>query len=159
MLLRAFHRIAMLRSDVRLVIVGDGPERSALEDQISRLRIEDRVSLPGFRPDIDALLADADVFVLTSRYEGISIALLEAMRSGLPAIGTSVGGIPETIAEGATGFLIAPDDDEALADAMTRLADSKLLRETMGERGSDHFRNNFSLATMLSRYQQLYGND
>jgi len=51
------------------------------------------------------------------------------------------------------------DDDKALADAMTRLADSKLLRETMGERGSDHFRNNFSLATMLSRYQQLYGND
>jgi glycosyltransferase involved in cell wall biosynthesis len=157
MMLRAFHRLAELRPHVRLVIVGDGPERSTLEDDIKRLDLEDKVSLPGFRPKIDLLLAEADVFMLTSRYEGISIALLEAMRSGLPAIGTSVGGIPETIVEGITGFLIAPDDDEALAGAMRRLADSRLLRETMGKRGYDHFLSDFTLQIMLSRYQQLYG--
>ncbi len=156
MMLRAFHDLAKQHQNVRLVIVGDGPQRPALEAEIKRHRIEDKVSMRGFRPDIDALLADADIFMLTSRYEGISIALLEAMRSGLPAICTSVGGIPETVIDGETGLLVPLDNHEALVRAMATLAGSKTLRDEMGKQGYDYFVKEFSLETMLSRYQQLY---
>ncbi len=156
MMLRAFHEMAKTNPHVRLVIVGDGPERPALEAYVRQQRLEDRVTLPGFRDDIDALLPEADVFLLTSRYEGISIALLEAMRAGLPAIGTAVGGIPETIIDGKTGLLVAPDGLETLVKAMVRLVASKSLRDEMGKQGYDYFMKEFSLATMLARYQQLY---
>ena len=156
MMLRAFDAVARKNPKVRLVIVGDGPERAKLEEWIGRRRLEDKASLRGFRPDIDSLLAEADIFMLTSRYEGISIALLEAMRSGLPAICTAVGGIPETVIDGKTGVLVAPDDHAALTQAMTTLAESKTRRDEMGRQGYDYFIGEFSLATMLSRYQRLY---
>lgn len=156
MMLRAFDIASRTHSHIRLMIVGDGPERTAIEEHVKRHKLEDRVSLPGFRADIDALLQDADIFLLTSHYEGISIALLEAMRAGLPAIGTAVGGIPETVSDGETGLLVAPGDHEALAKAMTDLADSKTRRDEMGKRGYDYFIKEFSLAAMLARYQSLY---
>ena len=156
MMLRAFQQLAKTQPQARLVIVGDGPERQAIESYIRQHRLEDKVTLPGFRDDIDTLLREADVFLLTSRYEGISIALLEAMRAGLPAIGTAVGGIPETILDGKTGLLVAPDDDTALVRAMTALAGSKTGRDEMGKQGYDYFMQEFSLATMLARYEQLY---
>jgi glycosyltransferase involved in cell wall biosynthesis len=156
MMLRAFQELAKTQPQVRLVIVGDGPERPAIENYIRQHRLDDKVTLPGFREDIDALLREADVFLLTSRYEGISIALLEAMRAGLPAIGTTVGGIPETILDGKTGLLVAPDDHMALVKAMTTLAGSKARRDEMGKQGYAYFMQEFSLATMLARYQELY---
>lgn len=156
MMLRAFHAVSGVYPNARLVIVGDGPERPALERYIRQQHLDDKVTLPGFRDDIDQLLRGADVFLLTSRYEGISIALLEAMRAGLPAIGTAVGGVPETIIDGKTGLLVAPDSQEALVKAMTTLADSKTLRDEMGRHGYDHFIKEFSLTTMLSRYEKLY---
>ena len=158
MMLRAFQELAKTHTQVRLVIVGDGPERPAIESYIRQHRLDDKVTLPGFRNDIDTLLREADVFLLTSRYEGISIALLEAMRAGLPAIGTTVGGIPETILDGKTGLLVAPDDHMALVKAMTALAGSKTRRDELGKQGYDYFMREFSLATMLARYQKLYTN-
>lgn len=156
MMLRAFHEMSKTHPQVRLVIVGDGPERPALEAYVRQQRLEDNVTFPGFRDDIDTLLPEADVFLLTSHYEGISIALLEAMRAGLPAIGTTVGGIPETVIDGKTGLLVTPDGQEALVKAMAKLAASKSLRDEMGKQGYDYFMQEFSLATMLARYQQLY---
>ncbi|MCR4346529.1 MAG: glycosyltransferase [Sulfuricaulis sp.] len=156
LMLRAFHTVSKGNPNVRLVIVGDGPERPALERFIRENGLDDKVTLPGFRDDIDLLLREADVFLLTSHYEGISIALLEAMRAGLPAIGTAVGGIPETIIDGKTGLLVAPDSQEDLVKAMLRLADSKTGRDDMGRQGYDYFIKEFSLATMLSRYEKLY---
>ena len=78
------------------------------------------------------------------------------MRAGLPAIGTAVGGIPETIIDGKTGLLVAPDSQEDLVKAMLRLADSKTRRDDMGRQGYDYFIKEFSIATMLSRYEKLY---
>lgn len=156
LMLRAFHTVSKLNPNVRLVIVGDGPERPALERYIREHSLDDKVTLSGFRDDIDLLLHEADVFLLTSHYEGISIALLEAMRAGLPTIGTAVGGIPETIIDGKTGLLVAPDNQETLVKAMATLADSKTRRNDMGQRGYDYFIKEFSLTTMLSRYEKLY---
>ena len=156
LMLQAFHAVSADNPNARLVIVGDGPERPALERYIRQQRLDDKVTLPGFRDDIDLLLQEADVFLLTSHYEGISIALLEAMRAGLPAIGTAVGGIPETILDGKTGMLVAPNSLKTLVKAMTTMADSKTLRDEMGRCGYDYFINEFSLTTMLSRYEKLY---
>jgi glycosyltransferase involved in cell wall biosynthesis len=156
LMLRAFHAVSMRHTNVRLVIVGDGPERSAIESEIKQKQMEDKVAVLGFRRDVDMVLAEADVFVSTSRYEGISIALLEAMRCGLPAVCTSVGGMPETVVDGKTGFLVAPDEWESLAEAMSALASSRTLRERMGTEGYEFFVRDFSLNAMLSRYEQLY---
>ena len=156
MMLRAFGEIAKTNAQARLIIVGDGPERARLEDIIKENHLEDKISLLGFRADIDNLLRAADIFLLTSHYEGISIALLEAMRAGLPTIGTAVGGMSEIVRDGVTGVLVADDDHIALAKAMIRLADSPTSCAEMGKQAYAYFIKEFSLATMLSRYQNLY---
>lgn len=156
MLLSAFDEIAQMRPQIRLVIVGDGPERGAIERFIQHQGLEEQIVLTGFRSDIPVILRDADIFMLTSRYEGISVALLEAMRTGLPVIATAVGGIPETVLNGKTGLLVELDDVAGLVRAMLTLVDSKIQREQMGNQSYDYFTREFSLATLLSRYQELY---
>jgi glycosyltransferase involved in cell wall biosynthesis len=111
----------------RFVIAGEGPQRDALAAQIARLGLEDRVSLLGWRQDVRALLAAADLFVLPSRNEGFPISLLEALASGTPVIASRIGGIPELISDKHTGLLVPPDDAPALAAAIsTLLADSTM---------------------------------
>jgi glycosyltransferase involved in cell wall biosynthesis len=93
---------------------------------------------------------------MSSRYEGISIALLEAMRSGLPAVVTDVGGMPETVIAGKTGLLVASGDVAGFAEAMQRLADSAELRREFGQAAAQYQQREFSLDAMLSRYADLY---
>lgn len=157
LMLRAFARFARSEVPARLVIVGDGAERSALEALARAAQVAEQIEFAGFHNDVDALLAAADVFLLSSHYEGISMALLEAMRCGLPAIGTRVGGIPETIVDGETGLLVAPGDEERFAAAMAQLARSPALRAAMGERARAFLRREFSLDAMLAKYVALYG--
>lgn len=156
MLLKAFAEIVPAHPQFRLVIVGDGPERDSIENFIRQQGLEAYVWLTGFRSDVPTMLRDADIFVLTSRYEGISLALLEAMRAGLPVIATAVGGIPETVRDGETGVLVGLEDQAALAQNMIALADSKDRCHAMGSQGRDFFAKEFSLAAMLSRYLELY---
>lgn len=156
LMLLAFARLLRSRPDARLVVVGDGPERPALEALARETGAEGRVELLGFRTDIDGLLARADVFLLTSHYEGISMALLEAMRAGLPAIGTSVGGIPETIVDGRTGILVPPDDADSLTAAMSALANDATRRQKMGEEARAYLLREFSHSVMMQKYLTLY---
>jgi glycosyltransferase involved in cell wall biosynthesis len=156
LMLRAFHEALKSGIQARLIIVGDGPERARVEDYRRTNRLESKVTLLGFRSDVGELLREADVFVLTSRYEGISVALLEAMRAGLPVIATRVGGVPETVHDGETGLLVDPDDLPGLVEAMARLVQSAELRREMGKRGRDFLVEEFSLATMSARYGRLY---
>jgi glycosyltransferase involved in cell wall biosynthesis len=101
--------------DSRLVLIGDGPERPALESQIERLGIRDVVELAGSIDDPVARLRDADLFVLPSAEEGMSIALLEAMALGIPVVATAIPGNRRLIDDGRHGLLVAPDDPGALA--------------------------------------------
>lgn len=156
MMLRAFAQLRGGLATARLRIVGDGAERAHLQSLAAQLGIESRVEFLGFRDDVDAILAGADVFLLSSRYEGISIALLEAMRASLPAVATRVGGIPETVRDGQTGLLVASDDADAFAEAMRRLAESDQLRRSYGDAARDFQRAEFSRAAMLRRYEDLY---
>lgn len=156
LMLDAFAAFARRDPRARLMIVGDGPRRMALEQRARQLRIDDRVEFAGFRGDVAGLLARADVFLVSSHYEGVSVAVLEAMRARLPVIATRVGGMPETIHDGREGILVPPGDAVAMTEAMSRLAASASLRRTMGEAGFDRFGREFSLENMLAGYRSLY---
>jgi len=156
LMLRAFHETLKSGTHARLIIVGDGPERARVEDYRRANQLESKVTLMGFRSDVGELLRNADIFILTSRYEGISVALLEAMRAGLPVIATRVGGVPETVRDRETGLLVGSDDLPGLVKAMLQLAESAELRREMGTHGHDFLVEEFSLATMSARYGRLY---
>ena len=114
------------------LLVGDGPDRGEIEDEIRELGVEGRVQLAGERSDVPALLADSDVFVLSSRSEGLPVSVLEAMAAELPVVASNVGGLGELVVDGETGLLVPPGDPEALAEALGRLIEDRELRRRLG---------------------------
>lgn len=144
-----------------LDVVGDGDWRGRLEAQAERLGLAERVNFLGWR-DRDALAAvyrGADVFVLPSRDEGMPNVLLEAMASGLPAAASRVAGAEDLVAEGETGFLVPPEDPDALAAALKRLVDDAALRRAMGARARARAENLFSWRAAAAAYLDLLGRE
>jgi sugar transferase (PEP-CTERM/EpsH1 system associated) len=154
--LRALERVAARRPDVRLVLVGDGPEKGRLQELSDRHGLGPRVRFLGLRHDVPRLLACADLVLLSSTSEGIPLALIEAMAAGLPVASTDVGGVPEVVTHGATGLLAPAGDEGALAGAVLRLAGDAPLRRQMGERGRERARTTFSEDQMYAGYRALY---
>jgi glycosyltransferase involved in cell wall biosynthesis len=141
---------------VGFVVFGDGPLRPALSARIAERGLEGRFVLAGFRTDIDRLLPGLDLAVLSSHTEGLPVAVLEASAAGVPVVATSVGGTPEVVLDGVTGFLVAPADPAALADKIRlALADGPRLRQ-MGERGRQRVRDEFTFAAQAAQYQRLF---
>jgi glycosyltransferase involved in cell wall biosynthesis len=135
-LLAAFALLERRQLAFQGVLIGDGPEREALERIVRERGLERRVRLLGERADVERLLPAIDIFVLSSREEGIPNALLEAMAAGRPSVATAVGGTPEVLADGETGWLVPAEAPEALADA---LADA-LARPAEAKRRGDNAR-------------------
>jgi glycosyltransferase involved in cell wall biosynthesis len=156
MQLEALAQLGATPRRVHLQVIGDGPERQTLQTHARDLGISDRVEFVGFRQDIEALLAQADAFILTSRSEGIPISILEAMRSGLPVIATNVGGVPLLVENGRSGILTASEDVSALAAAMLTFATQPEVAIAMGTAGYNRARQNFSIESMLAAYQRIY---
>jgi glycosyltransferase involved in cell wall biosynthesis/LmbE family N-acetylglucosaminyl deacetylase len=138
------------------LIVGDGFLRSKLEEQISRLKLNDFIKLLGFRKDVYRILKITDLYVQPSRNENLCGATLEAMSMGLPVIATAVGGLMEIVDDGKTGLLISSENPEALASAIIYLAENPLLRDTMGRLGKEKFENQFTIEKMVINYENLY---
>jgi sugar transferase (PEP-CTERM/EpsH1 system associated) len=138
------------------VIVGDGPERTRLEAMAHRLGLAARVHFVGQQLDVRPWLAALDAFVLSSDWEGMSNALLEAMAAGLPVVATAVGGTPEVVVEDVTGFLVPSGDPVALAEAITRLLRDLGSRRAMGVAGRARVERHFSIAEMVRRTEELY---
>lgn len=137
-LLHAFASCVSKGAPCHLTIVGDGPDRPALEALVRELDLSDRVSLPGRTPDPMAYLARADLFVLPSRYEGFPNALLEAMAAGLAVVATDCpSGPAEIIRDGHDGLLVPPEDVNALARAMERLMADQQLRSQLARRARE----------------------
>jgi glycogen synthase len=137
-----------------LRVVGDGPERPALERQTAALGLSDRVAFDGWLPRArlpDAYRA-ADVFVFPSRDEGMPNVVLEAMASALPVIGTPIPGTRDLVADGENGLMIPPDAPDALDHALRRLADAPDLRRRMGEAGRRRAENLFSWGAAADAY-------
>ena len=152
-LLRA---LAALPAFWRLLLVGDGVEMERLTTLRDKLGLGQRALLLGRRRDIPALLNAADVFALSSLSEGISLALLEAMAVGLPAVATEVGGNPEVVLPGATGLLPPPGLPHELALALLEVLDDPLRAATWGRAGRQRVLERFSLEGMARAYADLY---
>ena len=139
------------------LIVGDGPERPSLERRARELHLEGFVRFLGARSDIPEVLAAADLFVSTSRTrEAFGIAIVEAMGLGLPVIATSVEGVPETVDEGRSGFLIPPHDPAAVGDAIADLARRPDQRLEFGQQGRRIAVERFDVRRMVAEYEALY---
>jgi glycosyltransferase involved in cell wall biosynthesis len=140
----------------RAVIAGSGPDRPALDAEIGRLRLSDAVEILGEREDVPQLLAEADIFVLSSRSEGLPISILEAMAAGLPVVASAVGGVPEAVVDGETGMVVAPGDRSALAAALDRLVGSPDLRSRLGSVGRVRAKKLFDLPAFRRAHIELY---
>jgi glycosyltransferase involved in cell wall biosynthesis len=155
-LLRAISTVRGEFPDVRLEIVGDGPQRSDLQQQIIELGLKDTVSLLGWLPEVNSAMANWHIFVQPSLEEGLPVALLEAMAAGLPVIASAVGGIPEIVEDGVTGRLVAPGDPVALAQSLREMLLNVELRQRLGRAARLRIRRHFSSEAMVRQISEVY---
>ena len=155
--LEAARLVADKMSNVWFWIVGSGPVQKELEQQIAVLGLRERVLLTGFREDIPQILGFMDVFVLSSiSAEGVPQVLSQALAMERAVVMTRVGGIPEIVQHGITGLLVDPRSPPQLADAICTLLLDKELRTKLGLTGKHRVVENYSLARMLDRTEELY---
>ena len=141
--------------EASICIVGDGPLADTLEEEIRTRGLSDCVFLTGYRDDVPRVLAASDVLVLPSFREGTPRVITEAMAAGLPVVATDIAGIPEQVEHGESGYLIPPDDADALADRLTELLADPELRERFGRCGAERA-TQFSAETMVNATIDLY---
>lgn len=156
-LLRAFAKVAGRFPGAVLICAGDG-EGPALLTQAESLGLKGRVRCPGWlsAEEIRKELGQASLFALPSHAEGVPMALLEAMSCGLPVVTTPVGGIPEVVQSGKNGILVAPQDIDALEQALATLLESPLERARLGSEGRETIARNFALSVTLDKLAALY---
>jgi glycosyltransferase involved in cell wall biosynthesis len=153
---RALAAVRREHSDAVLVVLGEGPERAALERLAGDLGVGDAVFLPGRGGDVGAWLERADLVVHPVRWEGFGLALLEAMLAERAVIASAVSAVPEIVAAGETGMLVPPDDPAALAGAITRLLADRELAAAYGAAGRERARREFSVDRMAIRTLAVY---
>lgn len=146
----------LLGPEVRLVIVGDGPEAPALHGAAAQAGVERFVHFTGRRDDVPALLCAFDQFALSSRMEGLPLVILEAMATALPIVSTAVGGIPGAVADGETGLLAPPGDAAALRQRLQALRDDRPRAQALGRRGREVALARYSVDRMVDDYLTLY---
>lgn len=139
---------------VRLHCCGDGPLLEEVREQAKAMGLQNQIVFEGIVEDVYPLLSQADLFILPSSWEGMPMTVIEAMASGLPAIASRVGGIPDMVTDGESGLLIVPTP-QALADAVERLAKDEALRQHLGAQGIQSAQR-FSLPAMAQGYLDLY---
>lgn len=155
--IRALHRLVQDFPAVQLHIVGDGHSKASLLTLVDELGLSDHVTFHGHQQNIPKWLASFDVLLQPSRSEAFGLSIAEAMCSGLPVVGTRVGGIPEVVEDGVTGVLVAPEDPEALAHEIWQLAMNPDRCHQLGRAGRDRVLRLFSQKSMCAQFQQLYG--
>jgi len=154
-LLRALKDILRYHPNCRLQILGEGAERAFLERYASELGVGSHVSLPGVCSPYN-LVVNADVFVLPSLREGIPAALLEAMALRVPVVASRVGGIPEILEDGESGFLVEPTDWQQLADRIIDLLDNEKKRESFAEKGASIVRDRFNVKKNVKELESVF---
>jgi glycosyltransferase involved in cell wall biosynthesis len=155
-LLRAVAKVHSEFPDARFILVGEGPYRTEIERLISELGIGDSVQLQGRRMDMPAVYASFDMMVSSSRREGLPMAILEGMASGLPWVATSVGAVPIVVRDGQTGVLVPPDNVEMLAKSLARMMRNTEERARMGIAARRLTESEFSAERMTEEYLRVY---
>ncbi|MEI8371245.1 MAG: glycosyltransferase [Planctomycetota bacterium] len=141
---------------IGFILFGDGPLRDALARQIAAHGLKNRFILAGFRPDLDCYLPHLDLFVQSSFTEGLPNVILEAQAAGVSVVATSVGGTPEVIEDGRTGWLVPPRDAAALAERIARLLADDLSRATFRRQGRADVEDRFSFTAQSRLYENLF---
>ncbi|HOM29777.1 MAG TPA: glycosyltransferase family 4 protein [Deltaproteobacteria bacterium] len=154
-LLRAASVVSSLRDDVVFVLVGDGDMRAELEAEARALRLAN-VVFEGYRDDLAPYYRVFDVFLLTSRQEGLGSSILDAMACGVPVVATRAGGIPEIVHDGETGLLVDVGDAEGVARAVLRMLHDERLRRGCIDAGRRMVREGYTVEAMAKSYHDLY---
>ena len=160
-LLRAWKLVVERAPSARLLLVGDTQlGGNAYVDGLRRLAaalgISDAILFAGVRDDVSDLMAACDALVMSSRWEGLGLVFLEAMRARRPVVATRVGGVPEVVIDGETGYLVDVGDPLALASRLVELFEDREKAKTMGERGRERFEHRFAADQMLGKISTLY---
>jgi glycosyltransferase involved in cell wall biosynthesis len=154
-LIEAFRLTVREHPEAELWLVGDGPRLEEVRDLCRRLLPPDRVRFLPPREDLRPLLHQASLLVLSSRTEALPNVVLEAMAAGLPVVATRVGGVPELVRPGRTGWLVDPGDAPGLAAALCQVLGDPDTRQAMGRAGRLRALQEFSLETMTQRYEAV----
>jgi len=155
-LLMACYYLNKKNKNFKLFIVGDGPMRKSLENEVEKLQLEEKVVFTGTRHDIADILNSLDIYVLSSISEGMSLTLIEAMSCCLPVVATDVGGNPEVVVNGVTGFIIPPQKPKLFTEKISILINDSILRESMGVEGRKRVIEKFSIKETARKYEDLY---
>ncbi len=142
--------------DWELELIGDGPNLGSIRDLVDRHGLIDRVEFAGARNDVPQRIQRADVLLLTSRWEGLPLTILEGMRAGLPVIASDVGGVSESVDHGRTGYLVPRSGLEELQAVLKQVIASPELRREMGMAGRKRFEEEFTFELMLDRTLHVY---
>lgn len=155
-LVEAAQRLRQDGREFRLVIGGDGEQRPDLLERVGALDLSDRVSLPGNLSDLNEVMLAADLFCMTSLWEGLPLVLLEAMAAGLPAVGYDIAGLNELLGTGEAGLLAPTGDVEALAAAIGELLDDEPRRRAMGQAARAKVAREYDFGGLVDRLAGLY---
>jgi glycosyltransferase involved in cell wall biosynthesis len=155
-LLAAARQIINCHPDVRFLVVGQGPLLNKLKITAQESGIENKVIFVGMRSDVNVLLLCSDVFVLSALAEAFPFVNLEAMAARRPVVATNVGGIPEIVISGETGFLVPPKDPDSLAKAVIKLLENPEMASLMGEKARKMVEAKFTIENAVAAYMQLY---
>lgn len=156
MMFRAFKRVLDVQPDTCLLIAGTGPQEDELKQLTKELEIAEQVKFFGLRFDLPEIYQLYEVFLLSSRTEGISITLLEAMASGVPVVATDVGGNSEVVSHDKNGFLVCADDDRSMAEQIVTLLRNSEKSAAISRAAIQTAQNSFSFKQMLDSYLMMY---
>lgn len=155
-LLEAARQLKARGCNITYRIAGEGSLRKALEQTALRLGLKEDVEFLGFVTDMPGFLTNVDIVVLPSLLEGLGVSVLEAMAAGKAVIASRVGGLPELVIDGITGFLVEPRDVEGLAHAIAKLAGDRMLLQEMGQKGKQRLEKNFTMQRMARENEGYY---
>ena len=150
------HRLSKEMENVIFLLVGDGPLRLDIEEEIKKLKLSEKVILTGLTRDVQSYLSIMDVFLITSLWEGLPRTVLQAMAMGIPVVAYKSGGIPEVVNDGISGYLCNPGDTDEMMKKTILLLKNPIMREEMGRKGRSMISNEFDLQVMIKQVSQLY---
>ena len=155
LLIKCFYEVIKSNQDVKLVLVGDGECKDIIQKEVSRYRIADKIYFAGNVSNVEDYLAIADIFVMTSDYEGLPLSVIEAMAAGVPVISTKAGGVVELIQNQENGILVDVGDDKGIVEAIKELCNDSQKRKKMGKQARNSVAK-YSVENMIRQYEDLY---
>ncbi|MEJ8734542.1 glycosyltransferase [Mediterraneibacter sp. ICN-202921] len=155
LLIKCMANILKENKNIKLVLIGEGELKNEIEQLVSELKLNENVHFTGNVSNVEEYLAAADIYVMTSDYEGLPLSVIEAMAAGLPIVTTKAGGVVNLVKDGQNGILVDVGDEEAISDAVLNLIKDSEKRQEMGEK-SQELAKEYSVERMVEEYEKLY---